>query len=231
LLPALTLLPFMQLGSQWLPASRWWPQAFSNELIVWALLNAAMVVVLSMLPGGSPAPPVRHAWRGALLALLTIAAGYAVVALLHAVLLVDLRYWFIAVRPLQPAQIGTFLAYLVPFALFFLVVLRALHANLAVASHPVGRQYLVNMAALAGGFVVFLAVQYGLLFATGQLFGWFMSDPLRTVIAINFVPLMAMAAVITTFTWRRTGSHVPGAVLCAVLIAWYVVVGQATQVA
>jgi pimeloyl-ACP methyl ester carboxylesterase len=230
LLPALTFLPFAQLGSQWLPASRLWPQAFSNELIVWAVLNAVLVLLLSLLPGGSRSQPVRHAWRGALLALVTIAMGYAVVALLYAVLLVDLRYWFIAFRPLQPAQIGTFLAYLVPFALFFLVVLRALHTNLAVASHSVKSQYLVNIVAMAGGFVVFLVVQYGTLFTTGELLGWFQSDPLRTVIAINFVPLMAIVAVIATFTWRRTGSHVPGAVLCAMLVAWYVVVGQATQV-
>ena len=53
--------------------------------------------------------------RGALLALLTVAIGYAVVALLYAFLLVDLRYWFVAFRPLQPAQLGTYLAYLVPF--------------------------------------------------------------------------------------------------------------------
>jgi pimeloyl-ACP methyl ester carboxylesterase len=231
LLPALTFLPFAQLGSQWLPASRLWPQAFSNELMVWALLNAALVLALSLLPGSSRARPVSHISKGVLLALLTISVGYTVVALFYAVFLVDLRYWFIAFRPLQPAQIGTFLAYLLPFALFFLVVLRALHASLAVAAHSIGCQYLVNIAALAGGFVVFLTIQYGLLFGTGQMLGWFMNDLLRTVIAINFVPLMAMVGVIATFTWRRTGSHVPGAVLCAAMIAWYVVVGQATQVA
>jgi len=54
-------------------------------------------------------------------------------------MLVDLRYWSIAFRPLQPA--------------------------------------------LAGGFVVFLAVQYGLLFGTGQMLGWFMNHALRTIIA------------------------------------------------
>ena len=47
LLPALTLLPFMQLGSLWLPASRLFPQAFSNEILVWAVLNAALVIALS----------------------------------------------------------------------------------------------------------------------------------------------------------------------------------------
>jgi hypothetical protein len=31
-------------------------------------------------------------------------------------------------------------------------------------------------------------------------------SPLSTVIAIQFVPLSVIAAVIATFTWRRTGS-------------------------
>ncbi|MEO8314115.1 MAG: alpha/beta fold hydrolase [Pseudomonadota bacterium] len=231
LLPALTLLPFTQLGSLWMPASHLFPQTFSNEIVVWALLNAALVIALSLLPGSIRPQPVDHAARGALLALLTVMAGYAVVALLYAFFLVDLRYWFIAFRPLQPAQLGTFLAYVAPFVVFFLVVLRALHANLAVGSHSPARQFVVNLAALAGGFVVFLAVQYGLLFSTGQMLGFFANDALRTIIAINFLPLMTMVAILSTFTWRRTGSHVPGAVLCALLIAWYLIVGQATQVA
>jgi hypothetical protein len=223
-------LPFMQLGSQWLPASRLLPQAFSNEIVVWALLNAVLVVCLALLPGTTRAQPVGNLMRSALLALVTAAVGYAVVVLLYAFFLVDLRYWFIAFRPLQPSQFGTFLAYLVPFTVFFYIVLRALHANLAVAAHSPARQFMVNVVALAGGFVLFLAVQYGLLFGTGQMLGWFMNDALRTVIAINFVPLMAIVAVLATFTWRRTGSHVAGAFLSALLITWYLVVGQATQV-
>jgi hypothetical protein len=229
LLPALTLLPFAQLGNQWLPASRLLPQAFTNEIVVWALLNAALVGLLSLLPGGIRAQPVLGAFRAGLLAVLVTSVGYAVAALLYSLLLVDLRYWFVAFRPLQPAQAGTFLAYLVPFTVFFLVVLRSLHTNLAVAGDSPARQYAVNLIALAGGFVVFLAVQYGLLFGTGQMTNFFMNDALRTVIAINFVPLMAIVAIVATFTWRRTGSHVSGAVLCAMLIAWYVVAGQATQ--
>jgi hypothetical protein len=130
---------------------------------------------------------------------------------------------------LQPAQLGIFLAYLVPFAVFFLVMLRALHTNLAISSHSPARQYWVNLAALAGGFVVFLAIEYGLLFGTGRMTSFFMNDALRTIISINFVPLMSIVAVIATFTWRRTGNHVSGAMLSAMLVAWYVVVGQATQ--
>ena len=49
------------------------------------------------------------------------------------------------------------------------------------------------------------------------------------IIAINLVPLMSVVAVISTFAYRRTGRVLPGALLCAILVTWYLVVGQATQ--
>jgi len=147
------------------------------------------------------------------------------------VFLVDLRYWFIALKPLDASQIRTFAVYSLPFIAFFLVALRALHANLALARHGVAAQYAFNVLALAGGFVVFLVVQYGLLFSGQGLATFFMNDPLRIVVSINFVPLMCIVALVSTFTFRRTGSHIPGALICGLLVAWYVVVGQATQAA
>lgn len=53
LLPAVTLFPFFQLGSIILPASRLLPQAFTNEILVWAILNAALIAALSLIPGGA----------------------------------------------------------------------------------------------------------------------------------------------------------------------------------
>jgi dienelactone hydrolase len=229
LLPAVTLFPFFQLGSTFLPASKLFPQAFTNEIIVWALLNAVLLVGLSFLPGSPRAQFSSGAGRSVLLAALTVAVGYVAVVLLYAFFTVDLRYWFIALKPLAARQLPTFLAYLIPFAVFFLVALRALHATLNVAGHSVRTQYLVNIVGLAAGFVVLLAIQYGVLFSTGSIVSFYMTDALRTVVAINFVPLMIIVAVISTFAYRRTGSYVPGALICASLVSWYVVVGQATQ--
>jgi hypothetical protein len=48
--------------------------------------------------------------------------------------------------------------------------------------------------------------------------GFFMNDALRTVVAINFVPLMTTVAVVATFAYRRTGSYVAGAMSCASLV-------------
>lgn len=55
--------------------------------------------------------------------------------------------------------------------------------------------------------------------------------PLSTIVAVQFVPLLAICAVIATFTWRRTGSSLPGALICGLFVTWYVVAGTATQAA
>jgi hypothetical protein len=167
--------------------------------------------------------------RALVLALLTFAAGYAVVVIVNAALHTDLRYWFFALKPMSTRQFGAFLVYVIPFSLFFIVVLRGLHALLTVRGDSALKQYLTSVVALGGGFAVLLLAQYGWLFTEGRLIEFFMNDTLRTVIAINFVPLMAIVGVVSTFVFRRTASHLPGALLCAGIVAWYVVVGQATQ--
>jgi hypothetical protein len=55
--------------------------------------------------------------------------------------------------------------------------------------------------------------------------------PLSTIVAIQFVPLLAISAIIATFTWRRTGSSLPGALICGIFVTRYVAAGTATQAA
>lgn len=71
----------------------------------------------------------------------------------------------------------------------------------------------------------------GLLFSTDRLITFYMNDALRTVIAIQFIPLLCLVATVSTFAYRRTGSYLPGAFTCALFVTWNVVAGQATHVA
>jgi len=43
------------------------------------------------------------------------------------------------------------------------------------------------------------------------------------------LPLLAIVGVIATFTYRRTNSYVPGALISALFVTWYIVAGQAMQ--
>jgi predicted Co/Zn/Cd cation transporter (cation efflux family) len=107
-------------------------------------------------------------------------------------------------------------------------MLRGLSGVLAGTGRGMLGQYGAAMVALAGGILLFLVVDYAILFATGRLPTGF--DPLTTVIAIQFVPLLALVAVIATFCWRRMANPLPAALICGGLVTWYAVAGTATQV-
>lgn len=227
--PALTFLPLSRLGGDLLAASAWLPQRFNNEIAFWALCNAVIILAAAQLTGPTAGSLLRQPLRALAIAAATVSITYALVVTVQFVFNLDFRIWFIAFKPMSRWQATAFPVYLLVFAVFFTIALRSLHTALTPAVASVGGQYLVSIAALAGGFVVFLGVQYGLLLATHRMLDFHMFDALRTIIAINFLPLMSFVAVVSTFAFRRTGHHLPGALISAALVAWYVVVGQATQ--
>jgi pimeloyl-ACP methyl ester carboxylesterase len=224
--PPATFFLFFQWGGQWLKASALLPEGITNQIMVWAVLNGVITLVLALVFGKRPAFSGR--WLPAVLAaLLTVAVGYAALAVVDFVFKVDFRFWIVALRPMSRTQFVYFWIYLLPFVAFFLVALRTLHAELGVKSDGAARQYLSNIAALALGFLVLLAAEYGTLFVTGHLLT--PSEPLNTIVAIQFLPLLAIVGVIATFTYRRTNSYVPGALISALFVTWYIVAGQAMQ--
>jgi hypothetical protein len=52
-------------------------------------------------------------------------------------------------------------------------------------------------------------------------------EALNTIIAFQFVPILAVVGVIAAYTYRRTGDYAPGAFICALFVTWYIVAGTA----
>ena len=86
---------------------------------------------------------------------------------------------------------------------------------------------------LAIGFVVMLLYQYIPLFTTGTLVLQSIAtgEPLLTIVAFQFVPLMAIGACISTYFYHKTGKIYTGAFINALFITWYIVAGQAIHFA
>src|SRR5437868_6666613 len=147
--PALTYYPAFALAGTFVKPSPFLPQGITNQIMVWAIINALIALALI------PFAPKRASRRGI-----------------------------------------------------------------------IGPSILIAVATIIFG--------YGTLWLTGKLFNPLPDPgfvPLSTIVAIQFVPLLTIAAVIATFTWRRTGSSLPGALICGIFVTWYVVAGTATQAA
>ncbi len=226
-MPAISFFPAFILVSLALPPSAWLPQTVTTQVMAWAVINAGLTLLLSRF--GPPAPPraAPHWLLAGLLALATVTIGYAALAAVAMWFTVDLRFWVVALKPLSPHQFRIALVYLVPISFAHVVMLDAL-ARLTVAGDGWIMRYGAAKLALTAGFILLLMFDYGLFVATGHLPTAF--DPLTTVIAIQFVPLLASIAAIGTFTWARTGSAIPGGLLCGLLVTWYVVAGTAMQI-
>jgi len=186
--------------------------------------------VLGRLLFKSEATPAVRQWRRSTgIALATVGIGYAALLLADYFFEIDFRFWVVALKPLSVDRVPAFLVYLVPFTVFFLVAFRALHGFIAVKDDRPARVYLSGVAALAGGFLIFIIVQYAPLFLTGQLL--VPAQALNAIISIQFLPLMIILALIGVYTWRRTNSELPGALIAGLFVTWYIVAGTATHVA
>lgn len=225
--PVLTYYLFFTWGAQVLPASAWLPQTITSQIAFWAVLNGAIVFAVGFLLKGDKVSARGDIWRSLLIALATVGIGYLFVIAADFLFKIDFRFWVVALKPMSLLQLKIALVYLLPFTLFFVLALRGLHTGLSVAGDNRLVQYLSNIGAMALGFLVFLAFQYGTLLISGHLFS--INEPLNTVIAMQFLPLLAIVAFLSTFAYRRTGSYLPGAFINALFVTWYIVAGQATQ--
>ncbi|HMI11948.1 MAG TPA: alpha/beta fold hydrolase [Bradyrhizobium sp.] len=232
-IPALTYYPAFALAGTFVKPSAFLPQGITNQIMVWAIINALIALALM------PFAPKRARRAGIigpsiLIAVATVIVGYAALWLADLAFKIDFRFWIVALKLMNGKQFLIFLIYLVPFTAFFVIALHLLHRNFSTMAAGRGALYLTNILALTLGFIVLLGLQYGTLWIGGKLFNPLPDPgfvPLSTIVAIQFVPLLAISAIIATFTWRRTGSSLPGALICGIFVSWYVVAGTATQAA
>ncbi|MEW6640173.1 MAG: alpha/beta fold hydrolase [Pseudomonadota bacterium] len=233
LIPALTYYPALALGGTFVKPSSLWPQGVTNQIVVWALVNAVITFALMRF---APKRPHRAGLLvpTILIALGTVAIGYLALVIADLAFKIDFRFWVVALKLMSGKQWLIFLIYLPPFIVFFVVALHVLHRNFSRPGIGCVRHAATLALALSAGFIILVVLQYGTLWLTGKLFNPLPDAgfvPLATIVAIQFVPLLAAVGVVAAYTWRRTQSSLPGALICALVVTWYVVAGTATQAA
>ncbi|HWF01757.1 MAG TPA: alpha/beta fold hydrolase [Caulobacteraceae bacterium] len=225
-IPAASYFPLMDLGAFFTP-SQLYPEAVANQIVVWGVVNAAVGIVVGVILGRRRTTRRTAVAKSVILGACCVALGYLALMASRTLFGTDFRFWVVALRPLDARHAPMVLAYLPPFLLSFWVMMRNLAAGVLPPLHGSARQYGAAIAGLTGGFAVLLALQYAVLLIGGSL-----PDPrqaLNTIIAIQFAPLLAFAALVGTFVWRRTGGYAVSATICALIFSWYIVAGTATH--
>ena len=224
LVPVLTYFPCFLLAQALAPSGGLWPQPITNGLMLWLLLNTAVTLALNV-PRLHALIPTREDGVPVLRVLLALGIGYAALAWVHATWVVDWRFWVLALKPLAPWHWPILAASLPVLLLGFASIGLMLHPGLGHDPERPGVMVARNVGVLAGPFLLLLILQYGGLFSGLPLP---LGQPLLTIVAIQFAPVLAFVAIASTVLYQVWGRIWPGAVLNAGLVGWLVVAGTAT---
>jgi hypothetical protein len=104
-----------------------------------------------------------------------------------------------------------------------------LHGQLRRDNWSFSQELGVNWLLLNLGYLLLLIAQYTPLLMGNTLL--IASEPLWSIITLQFVPLMTIAAVVFTSAYRITGRVYIGSFINAMIITWVIVASQATHYA
>ena len=149
-------------------------------------------------------------------ALVSVVLAYAVLFLVDALLLVDFRIWTFAFKTFDANILPIALRYLPTFLLYYLVSTAAIAVNTNTEKLQGVKGDLAAIVLNAGGPIIWLAVQYISLFATGVAVN--AGSALSGIELVAMVPTLGIAAIISRKLYKKTGSIWTPAVLNAVLM-------------
>ena len=222
-LPAVLFFPLTSLGEH-IPNLGIFRQNITTQIMAWALGNgliAGLGLLISRQFGFRLSP------GGLISALITFGVLFGISSAISNHLLVDFRFFVVALKPMGSHHWPIFAAYLLPFFVFFYLS-NAAATNLFKGYKSFLTQFSVSWLLSAAGMTVLMAGIYGYLFANGKLPAF--ADPLFSIVGMQFVPVLTFTALVTVASWRSARAVLPGALLSALIITWYIVAGRATHI-
>jgi len=238
IVPALTFWPFQEIGNAALVGLPFWPQLWANGIAVWAVLNGVISAVLLTVwflrnrRGGTGARDLGLAtetgfrWStvgvSAIVALIAVGTAYLLLALSDWLFQTDFRIYTMALAIIDARHWPLFLAYVLPFVAFFLVLNVGLVSQLRWAGAKTSgrRQMLVFSVVLAGPLLLFFVIDYLPIFFGGTML---VNDPLKSqfvLIGYQFLVLLPVAACLAVSFSRVSGTVYTGAFTAAMIVAW-----------
>jgi hypothetical protein len=245
----LSYFPLTGIGYSFTP-SPLFPQQITNGVMIWAVVNGLIIIALFLLwhftSGRSKGATMANygiAWADArtvqwrkigkavLFGFLVVALTYALASICNWAFKVSPHFWVFTVKEFTVDDFITFLSYLIPLTFYFLAFGVLFHSQLrspASAQNKLGVEMIKNFLIIAVPFAVLLLAEYIPRLAGGTLLT--AGNPLWVIIAFQFIPILGVAALISTFFYRQTGRIYPGAFINGTMVTWLIIASQATHV-
>ena len=146
----------------------------------------------------------------------TVVIAYAVLFLMDALFLADFRIWTFAFKTFDANILPAICRYLPTFLVFYIVSSASITVNTNTEKLQGWKGYAVAIVLNAGGPIIWLAIQYISLFASGVAF-WD-GAALSGIMMVAMVPTLSIAAIISRYLYKRSGSIWAPATLNAILM-------------
>ncbi len=243
--PALTFYWFNNFGAQYVPASALFPQNLTSGIMIWALFNGliglVILIVTHFVTRSSTKKQAREygfvepegfRWstvgKSALLAVGAVGAAYLLLVMSDWLFKTDFRIYILQLHILNGTHFVMFLVYLIPFAVFFLMLAAGLHngGRWPGRTGSARSEMIASAIVLPIGILVMILIDMAPLVAGGSLLS---GQFLLVIVAYPFVPVLAIVGLLMTYFFRKTGLVYVGAFIAALLVTWNIVGGQAEQ--
>ncbi len=242
---------YTEWGNDLVPINKIWPQDTTGKIAAWGLVSAVFGLAVLLCVWGVTAlvnhiagkkgkeqiavtNPFACAKIGlldfiktVLFAFLVVIIGYVVVWINWGIWTVDFRIWTLDVHPFVIDMAPTMLRYTPLFLIFYLVSAIG-NAGMRAKELPEWASVLINALFNSLGVALVVIIQYATFRSTGVL--WQGDMNLGYIVVFPLIPILAIATVISRYTYKRTGNVWLGALINAILFTVITVANTATSI-
>ena len=215
ILAGILLLVMVMVG---IPNNEIFQAVTTSEIVTWALEAAAISIIIMTAvylfgKGKNQGIELSHygisgnvmtVLTSFCAALIAVVVGYACVFLVDALFTTDFRFWTFAIKTFEPSTLVAALKYMPLFFIYYLVAGAGSVRNTNTEKLQGVRGYLLAMLTNMGGILLWLIIQYGLLFTTGTAL--YPAEDLSGILLMALVPTLAIASWLTKFLYKKTGN-------------------------
>ena len=201
-------------------------QTNTNELAVWTGLIGLLIAVVMFIcyringkPSGQTPEGLglrisgRKLWKTILLALSVITGIYVITFFADWAFTTDFRFWMIAVKVFTAENIVFTLIYMIPFIVFYLVNSAVVNGFNRLDNMKEWQSVLLSCVGNVIGILVMIIIEY----ATLDLKGSFVWNPMRIYNLFPLVVLIPAATIISRRLYKKTGNIYLAGILFGVL--------------